>query len=77
MTKIESLLIERDMSQGDLIRLIQKKSGFRFGRDRISKICSGRLTNYYLESAVMISEALGCPIEDIIEISNVKKENAV
>jgi len=75
MTKIQKLLLDRDMTQGDLINLIKKKSGFRFGRDRISKICSGKLTNYHLESAVMISEALECPINDIVEMSDIKKEN--
>jgi DNA-binding Xre family transcriptional regulator len=77
MTKIDSILQERNMSQGDLIRLIKNSSGFKIGRDRISKICTGRLKNYTIETAVMISEALDVDIEDIIEIKNVKKNNRI
>ena len=75
MTKIESILMERNMSQGDLMRLIKHKSGFKIGRDRISKICTGRLRNYTMETAVMIAEALEVPLDSIVEISNVKKDN--
>jgi DNA-binding Xre family transcriptional regulator len=65
------------MSQGDLVRLIQAKSGFRVGRDRISKICTGRLTNYTVETARMISEALEVSMDEIVELENIKKENRV
>jgi len=74
-TKIERILRERHMSQGDLVRLIKAKSGFKIGRDRISKICTGRLTNYTVETARMISEALEVPMDEIVEIENVKKNN--
>ena len=74
-TKIERILRERNMSQGDLVRLIKAKSGFKIGRDRISKICTGSLTNYTLETARMISEALEVPMDEIVEIENVKKNN--
>ena len=74
-TKIERILRERNMSQGDLVRLIKAKSGFKIGRDRISKICTGRLTNYTVETAKMISEALEVSMDEIVEIENVKKIN--
>jgi len=76
-TKIESILLERNMSQGDLMRLIQQRSGFRIGRDRISKICTGRLKNYTMETAVMIAEALEVSIDDISELKDIKKSNRV
>jgi DNA-binding Xre family transcriptional regulator len=63
------------MSQGDLMRLIKDKSGFKIGRDRISKICTGRLKNYTLETAVMISEALEIPVDEIVELKEIKKVN--
>jgi DNA-binding Xre family transcriptional regulator len=63
------------MSQGDLMRLIRDKSGFKIGRDRISKICTGRLKNYTLETAVMISEALEIPVDEIVELKEVRKVN--
>jgi transcriptional regulator with XRE-family HTH domain len=76
-TKLEVLLQERGMSQGDLMRLIKEKSGFKIGRDRISKICTGRLQNYTLETAVMISEALGIPLDEIVELKEVRKVNRI
>jgi len=77
MTKLELLLQERGMSQGDLMRLIRDKSGFKIGRDRISKICTGRLKNYTLETAVMISEALEIPVDEIVELKEVRKVNRI
>jgi len=74
-TKLELILQERGMSQGDLMRLIRDKSGFKIGRDRISKICTGRLKNYTLETAVMISEALEVPVDQIVELKEVRKVN--
>ena len=76
-TKLEVLLQERGMSQGDLMRLIKEKSGFKIGRDRISKICTGRLQNYTLETAVMISEALEIPLDEIVELKEVRKVNRI
>ena len=49
------------------MRLIRDKSGFKIGRDRISKICTGRLKNYTLETAVMISEALNIPVSVVFK----------
>jgi DNA-binding Xre family transcriptional regulator len=74
-TKIEKILRDRGWSQGDLVRSIKAKSGFKIGRDRISKICTGRLTNYTVETARLISEALDVSIDDIVDIENVKKIN--
>lgn len=74
-TKLESLLLQRNLSQGDLIRLIYDKSGFKIGRDRISKICTGRMKNYTMETAVMIAEALDVKVDDIVELRDIKKAN--
>ena len=74
-TKLELILQERGLSQGDLMRLIRDKSGFKIGRDRISKICTGRLKNYTLETAVMISEALEIPVDEIVELKEIRKVN--
>jgi transcriptional regulator with XRE-family HTH domain len=77
MTKIDAILNERGMSQGDLIRLIKTNTGFKIGRDRISKICTGKLTNYTMETAVMIAEALQVPLDSIVELSNIKKSHII
>lgn len=74
-TKLEKILQERGLSQGDLMRMIRDKSGFKIGRDRISKICTGRLKNYTLETAVMISEALDIPVDEIVELKEIRKVN--
>jgi|688.fasta_scaffold23799_2 DNA-binding Xre family transcriptional regulator len=76
-TKIELILSQRNLSQTDLQRLIQDKSGFKIGRDRISKIVTGKIKNYTLETAKMISEALNVKIDDIVELENIKKNNYV
>ena len=76
-TKLEKILRERNLSQGDLMRMIRVKSGFKMGRDRISKICTGRMKNYTVETATMIAEALGVTLDDIVEMENVKKFNRV
>jgi DNA-binding Xre family transcriptional regulator len=75
-TKLEKILIKRNLSQGDLRRMVQQKSGFLLGRDRVSKICTGKTLTYNLETAVMISEALGVKIDSIIECKNVRKKNS-
>jgi len=72
-TKLEKILLDKGMSQGDLIRKIQDNTGFRIGRDRISKIATGRLKNFTLMTAVMIAEALDIKVDDFIELKNVKK----
>ena len=65
-TKLERILRDRSLTQGDLQRMIKAKSGFKIGRDRISKICTGRLTNYTIETAVMISEALEISMDSFL-----------
>ncbi len=77
MTKLERILMDRNMSQGDLMRLIEERSGFRIGRDRISKICTGRLKNYTMQTAVMIAEALEVAVDDIVELKDIKRSNRV
>jgi DNA-binding Xre family transcriptional regulator len=76
-TKLEQILLERGLSQGDLVRLIKEKSGFKIGRDRISKICTGRMRNYTLETATMIAEALDLRVDDINELREIKKLNKI
>jgi hypothetical protein len=76
-TKLEAILFSRNLKQGDLRRMILNNSGFMLGRDRISKICTGRMKKYNLQTAVMIAEALEVKVDDIIELKDVKKTNKV
>ena len=66
-TKLETLLIQREMSNEELRRIILEQSGENIGSDRISRIVNGQLTNYYVRTAILISKALSVPIEDILE----------
>ena len=75
LTKLDAILMERELSQGDLRRMIKRKSGFVIGRDRISKICTGKTKTYNLLTAVMIAEALDIKVDEILEIKNVRKTN--
>lgn len=76
-TKIQIILDDYELSQTDLQRLIHEKSGFKIGRDRISKIVTGKMQNYTVETAQMIAEALHVKIDDIVELKNIKKTNYV
>jgi transcriptional regulator with XRE-family HTH domain len=77
MTKLKSLLKEKGIRQQELIDIIEQNTGFKIGRDRISRICTGKSLNFSMETAVMISQALNVPIDEIVEITNVKKINKV
>jgi|LakMenE18May11ns_1017448.scaffolds.fasta_scaffold9615704_2 hypothetical protein len=66
-TKLHAILIQREMSQEELRRIIFDKSGKTIGSDRISRIVNGQLTNYFTDTAKMIANALSIPIENILE----------
>ncbi len=70
MTKLQSILNDNNMTQSQLIEMIAIKTGRIIGKDRISKICSGKITNYSLFTANTISRALGIPIDTFIEHDN-------
>lgn len=66
-TKLHAILIQREMSQEELRRIIFDSSGKTIGSDRISRIVNGQLTNYFTDTAKMIATALSLPIEAILE----------
>lgn len=66
-TKLHALLIKREMSQEELRRRIQEQTGHNIGSDRLSRIVSGQVTNYFTQTARLISNALSVPMEDILE----------
>jgi transcriptional regulator with XRE-family HTH domain len=88
ITKLQQILLDRGMTQADLMRAITEKTGFQVGRDRISRIVNGNLTNYTIETAVMIAESLTAMpnvrgrckkvrVDDIIELKEIQKINFV
>lgn len=77
-SKLEQVLIDKDLSQGELMRLIEQRFGLRIGRDRISKMCTGRLINLSAKTLVIISTTLEVPVASIMETSRLlpkKKKN--
>ena len=67
MTKLAMILAERGMSQRDLQRSIQNQYGFKIGDDRISKMVSGKLKNYHIQTAKLIADSLDVKVDDIID----------
>jgi transcriptional regulator with XRE-family HTH domain len=76
-TKLTQILLDKGLSQIDFQLLITDKTGSTIGRDRISRICTGKIRNYKLETAIKISDSLGITIDSFIEddspIYNMKK----
>ena len=54
MTKLAEALIKKKMSQRDLQRAIQNKFNVKIGDDRISKMSSGRLSNYNIKTCIQV-----------------------
>ena len=67
MTKIEKMLKLKGMKQADLIRRIERDTGEKIGRDRMSRICRGQIKNYTMKTADIIAKSLECSINDILE----------
>jgi transcriptional regulator with XRE-family HTH domain len=72
-TKLQKLLNNNGLTQGDLILKIQQKYGIELTRSYVSKICAGVITNYTVRTALIFSETLGVKLDDIID-TEAKKE---
>lgn len=77
MTKISEILKERGIRQKDFISIIEENTGVKFSRDRISRICTGKIKNYTIETAVILSTALGVSIDEIVDKKRDKKNEKV
>jgi DNA-binding Xre family transcriptional regulator len=77
MTKISKILKERGIRQKDFINIIEDTTGIRFSRDRISRICTGKIKNYTIETAVILSSSLGVSIDDIVDNKRDKKNEKI
>jgi len=71
-TKLQKILNEKNLTQGDFILQVQYKYGLVFTRSYISKVCSGIITNYTVKTALIISDTLGVGLEDIIDTKSKK-----
>jgi transcriptional regulator with XRE-family HTH domain len=70
-TKLQNILNDKNLTQGDFINKVKDKFGNTFTRSYVSKICAGIITNYTLKTAIIISETLNVSVDDIVD-ENVK-----
>ena len=66
MTKLQQLLIEKEMTQRDLQRAILNKQNVFIGDDRISKLVNGIQKNVTMKTAKLVADTLGVKIDDIV-----------
>lgn len=67
MTKLKKILEKNNISNVQLIELIENKTGHRLYPYMISKIANGLKINYSLKTACLIAHSLGLPIDAIVE----------
>jgi DNA-binding Xre family transcriptional regulator len=68
MTKLQKILLDKEMSQRDLQRAIFETFDITIGDAMISRIVNGRTVNLKIRTAKIIAETLEVTIEDIIEL---------
>jgi DNA-binding Xre family transcriptional regulator len=66
MTKLQQLLIDKEMTQRELQRAILDKQNVFIGDDRISKLVNGVQKNVTMKTAKLVSDTLGVKIDDIV-----------
>jgi DNA-binding Xre family transcriptional regulator len=67
MTKLQQLLIDKEMTQRDLQRAILEKQNVFIGDDRISKLVNGVQKNVTMKTAKLFADTLEVKIDDIVE----------
>lgn len=66
-TKLARILIESEMTQLDLYKLIIYKTNKTIGMDRISNLVTGKKKTCNIETLKTISKALNVKLDDIVE----------
>jgi len=69
ITKLAKLLMLRGMTQQELYELIKERTGQEIQLYRISTMVNGKLKNYKVSTARLLSTALQVPTDAIIEDS--------
>lgn len=68
VTKLYLILAQRRMSQKDLYELIIKENdGNKVSMYILNEIINGKRKNYFINTAILISNALDVPIDDIVD----------
>jgi len=78
-TKLSALISQKGLSQSDVVMMILNKHGFLLGKDRMSKMCNGLITNPNTKIVTLLADVLCVPIDWIIEkdtiLENVHENN--
>jgi transcriptional regulator with XRE-family HTH domain len=68
VTKLYNILVERGLSQKELYDLIIKENdGNKVSMYILNEIINGKRKNYHINTAILISNALDVPIDDIVD----------
>jgi hypothetical protein len=68
VTKLYQILAKRGMSQKELYELIIKENdGNKVSMYILNEIINGKRTNYHINTAILIANALDVPIDDIVD----------
>jgi transcriptional regulator with XRE-family HTH domain len=68
VTKLYLILKERSISQAKLHKMIQQENnGESVSLYVINEIVTGKRKNYHINTAILISNALNVPIDDIVD----------
>jgi hypothetical protein len=68
VTKLYKILSDRSMTQKDLYNLIKEANdGKSLSMYIINEIVNGKRKNYNISTAILISNALNVPIDDIVD----------
>ena len=65
-TKLQKILEEKKMTQRDFKRLLEEHEVF-YDDSRISRMCTGLVTNYSVRTARTLSKVLNTSLENIVE----------
>lgn len=66
-TKLENILIQKNLSQTDLYEMIGTAGFKKIGKDRINRYVTGVTLNYKMNVLVILCTVLGCTPNDIVE----------
>ena len=68
VTKLYKILLDRSMTQKDLYNLIKQTNGGKsISMYILNGIVNGNRKNYNINTAILISNALNVPIDDIVD----------
>jgi transcriptional regulator with XRE-family HTH domain len=68
VTKLYNILAQRGLSQKELYELIIKENGGnKVSMYILNEIINGKRKNYHINTAILISNALDVPIDDIVD----------